>query len=996
MIVYERKKMKPTEFLSKIEEIYAVIETKENEQRAGYSKDGIYLQRISFEDIDLSDFFNNDLVPLFQPILDYYNFLFAREMHKKILKVYLAALCEMAKNGFIQGGILKTLDAYIGTPFIRSRHYDLLSQALASEKVRVWHDRGAHYYEETIIFEAGIPKKFHRSALKLFILYWKWMKGIDVAERREFLTCFVNDSSIYEVYIFDQTDYIKMKSLRDEMSGFREKTLKTCFRLEDVYCSIDEYQEVINSENIKSVCIKISERLGFKIQTVVRVSEIEKEFIDYAHRIGFGKFQKMLSNLSTDEKIILPTGKTTTKELYGMHNCYCGIHKIREVSFEVSYPIGLSISELSKLKRHMVIRQNQNYIYISEDSFEVEVDGRPEKIRQLIYGKEQLYIFIGKIPAAATAYIDGEQVQGDKETKISVEIRKKWDRDNSTNQLAIYIKEIKYSNSKSAMKHLSVSIDGVTYYTRHINQHGFSKLVDKWIPIPDDFGADHIDVDLLVNGENIETQRIELSKIMVFGFFSGIQVKNHIDLYQLYGDERLIVFAMRTIFNATVELEYLSRFQNYFVYLAKINLSNTSFAIEDLSLTIKNADRPYISVCSEYFYQNNMLCINEKNNIVLQVINILDNIDLYYLKVVHAGHATNIIIGKYGISQKIEIIGNANFDIDECGVWSVSLFREQLNLHEIQFVVLPKLMGTFVNEIYKEGGKVFADITTKTECFEREGEWVNSIRCEVGTALIKMIGNLVTSETVSTEVYNSKCGVSQQIDMIPNVWGIRILENNSELWEKYDGNSLSYDSLNTHGVFVCTTRKIALKIQNSENTLYRDLLPGFNKLGILRLIEVWRPVNVISLTDRNHEIENIRITCEPSINASKFSYEGEDLVGIFSYRGPIGVRISITAFAKHMKVLKVIETAKTSRFQLQLIIKSVKGISGEIVSFEARFDDQDSLVIAHHQVVFERTDHEIVLEKYINIMSLLEENSIYKEKESFENMSALSLIKGEQ
>src|SRR5665647_1208593 len=105
--------MEPNLYLDKIEKIYKIILERENEQREINSQKGYFQYVFAYEDIDLDDIFRTELIEIFPYILEYYNKGFAQKVSVKTYKVFLAVLCETAKNGFTQGGILKTIEEYI-------------------------------------------------------------------------------------------------------------------------------------------------------------------------------------------------------------------------------------------------------------------------------------------------------------------------------------------------------------------------------------------------------------------------------------------------------------------------------------------------------------------------------------------------------------------------------------------------------------------------------------------------------------------------------------------------------------------------------------------------------------------------------------------------------------------------------------------------------------------------------------------------------------------
>ena len=77
----------------------------------------------------------SELLPLLPLIIDHYKELPLKTKWKSY-KVFIGTLCEIVKNGLVNGGILKTIEARIGA-FDYNHYYGLLKQALDFENIEV-------------------------------------------------------------------------------------------------------------------------------------------------------------------------------------------------------------------------------------------------------------------------------------------------------------------------------------------------------------------------------------------------------------------------------------------------------------------------------------------------------------------------------------------------------------------------------------------------------------------------------------------------------------------------------------------------------------------------------------------------------------------------------------------------------------------------------------------------------------------------------------------
>lgn len=955
------------EYILNIDEAYTIIVTREEAQRKQNAEKGFFKSRVSFEDIDLDDIFYTKLVSLILPMQYYYK-LGTREFQFKVYKVYVATLCEMAKNGFTQGGINKTIDEYVGTSFDRNRHYDLLLKALQSQKIKIRYEYG-HHYEETIIYEAGIPKNLHTQALTLFEIYWKWLKGIDTSERHRFLREFLQDKPLSSIFILDPRDYTRIKNIREAMNTYKAKLYKTCIRLEDVISAIDSYPDQITFENIHQVCTKISEDLGRNIFTIIRTQDIQNFYLKYARRVSFTKFQTIINGLSDYECITLPDNRKLTKTVYNANNFVCGIHYIKGNEFEVSYPIGLTLDEILALDRNKLLWQDKRIIYISSCPFEVEIDGFNKRVRELYHGGEELYIYAGTIPAASTAYIDGIRVFSDQDILLSAYIRKYWNSEEHKNQLCIYIKEFKCSNIKYAHENIQVKC-GEHIISRFSNSNGFIGFHNKTIVLKDNC-PDRIDV--MVKGDVIFSKELFFEDLLLYGLQYGIPVYDKIDFTQWHGDNRIVIYSKEELYSlegVLVELQGIEL--TYFVYTGKVDFSLDSFKINNKTFRIENGTRPYLTLSSNYSVNNEVICYSDIEQVLFRVINVSSEASKNcLLRITHNGYYKDFPLVDIN-SNDISLYKIWGEGIELTGKWNLELFAEQKRVSQIYLAVLSKFRIKYDKQVHLESSKFPITILSDSKCFDVDGEFADQIELTITAGKIEHIGNFISAQEIDLEVYNAICGVYQSILIRPNIWALQIMDLKTHTWFQLSDKRIEFSDLSRYGFFVCSTKNFRVDITANNYTTTREIMPGYNKIGVKNLFDLWKTINKLTIRDAVGSKSTAIIYYEPQITTCTFEEKENELICSFSYSGPIEVPVKISAFTDRKRITYVERKTFYNSTQLKLYIVNPKIFIGQTLNFEVAFFDQDPKNVGNYIVKGCHHFRNYKVEDYLTVNTMLD------------------------
>jgi len=954
-------------FTEKIEHIYEIIVKEENIQRSYNASKGFFKIKVSFEDIDLEKHLDPDMVSLIIPMQEFYKDNRIRQIRDKIFKVYIATLCEMAKRGFV-GGINITIEEYTGCKFDLNRHYELLKSALNNELIKIRKEYG-HHYEETIIYEAGIPRKFHKYSLHFFEIYWKWLKGVNQELRHRFLNNFLHEIALDDVYILDRIDYNNLTEIRNGMNVFKTKLFKTCLRLECVFVGLDSYDGEILESNISDVCETISENLGFNILTIVRVNNIQKYFLKYARKVGFIRFQSILNGLKNDEPIIIPDGVNVYKCQYTQERFICGTHCIKSISYDVLYPIGLTLDEVLNLQHDTVLQQGNHYIYISYESFDVEIDGYNRPIREFIHKKQNRYLYVGTIPAASIAYIDGKCITNERTLSVSAYIKKYWNSTTHENQLCLYLNEIKFADKKKAMTQVDIEFAD-TKITRYTNRNGYMPIVkERSIPL---FESINPQICINVGDDQIYKQLYALEDLYIFSLQFGIHIKGEIDEANWLGDNRVVLFIKQEICKFDgIQLTLTNMYLDYYVYLGEIDFSSAKVMINEKEYFIRKSKNAYILLKPTYEIINDAVCYSLFENVDFQIKNIpFENFKDIILRVEHNGYYKTFNREKLH-NEEISLKQLWAESDKLTGVWELEMFYEQKQVHKVSFVVIPQISLVYDERVYKSGETVAITVKAYANCFEIEGESTNTATVIAGVAELMHIGNLVTSKELEAEIYLAECRIYRKISMRPFVWDLQILNTSSQEWVSNRKIQLDIEQLNDFGLFICATRGFSAKIVANSEQVSKNVNPGYNKIWVGSIINNWKVINKICVSDEYGCVTQAEITYPPKFDTIIFEPKGEDLIAIISYNGPLDIPLRLCAFCDIERISNEVHTVRYNRCQFQLIINNIGRYEGKSIVVEGNFFDQDAMVLGKYFVKTHIENKVITIGDYCSLNALL-------------------------
>ena len=941
-----------------IDKAYELIEARIDLQKKRYEEKNISVKRISFEDVSLDDILENVLLPLLPELIDKYSGLELNYRFKSY-RVYIGTLCEIVKNGLVNGGILKTMDARIGD-FDRNHHYALIKDALRFEGIEIIEKH--RKYEETIINEAGIPHGYHKKCLELFKLYWKWLHNYDVSERESFLRSYLNFETFDKVYIIDPADLQRLDELRQETQSFSEKVIKTCLKFERVFTAIDAYPEAISGENIEEVAEIISSNVGFDFFSVVRSSAVKQYILDYARKVSFTKFAHIKMNLPDSEAIILPNGKTRKNNEYLFPNILGGIHRIRGNAYEVSFPIALSVEDYYRIDLQTPLIYGNSIVYTSDEPIEAEIDGYERRYRTFCDPRLGiLYVFYERIAPGTSVYIDGNPIRTLDPFSVKTYICKYWDVREKHYKLALCINSLKYASSKDSMRRVSLTCNGVEIIHGQTNRNGFFRISDKLFPLEEVGLSGNLRFEFFVNSLVVQQWITEVSDFYIWGKKNGLRIYEEIDLSRWHGSSSVIVFSKEKVNNASFVLDFVYSEQGYYVYEGEFNKESDEIYILDKKITINKPNKSYIELISEYDINSEKICVDENVILAIKVHNLDENDNTQILQIEHDNEIKSYNLRNLSVSDLENVCALLPLrgkKYSYVGGWNIILFKNNQRISDLEVMVLPQISITSTKAYYEEGEEVIVDVCASADCFEQEGEYVNTKRMRIGNAKVVIDGNLVRPHPIEFDCFIDKCNVVLGLTFIPDVWGLRMRDQTSDTWLNSPLTSLTIEELEQYIVFVCSTKEMSISVSSGNDEMKRLIHPGYNKMNLKSMLCNYGSKTDITFTDSYGKVKTISVICPTKIIPEQLRYSLSEIVVPLKYYGPVNATLYIRAFSGREEILYLSKYVNQNFFRMSICIDRYR-IKDPTITIEAKVGVQD-----YQRVLKTIVDFELLKEDY--------------------------------
>lgn len=950
-----------------IEELYAIIIGRFKKVESYYLSKGYMNQEVSFEDVDLEDLLEARLVPLFVYVLRVYPY--PCTLKKQMSMIFVATLCEIAKRGLSQGGILKTLEEYIGFELDRNRYYRIIPEILREEKIEVVLKTGKKY-ENAIICEAGIPRNLHSVVMKFFSIYWKWFKHIEQPVRHRELKEFLLSGNFTDEYIIDQSDFRTLKQVFEiiDSNNLSLKAIKSCIKLEEVFLQLDEYEKIITKDNVNEVCEFISAKLGYNILTIVNEQNLKSEVIFYANKVSFNQFCSILNNVPSNEKVVIPTGKSVIKNQLSIDNLMCGYYKVRDVRYEVTYSIPLGVTDLLCLEKNKIHNVNGVTIYVSSYPFVVEIDEQKRKTtRELCYKDRRLYVFADKVGAAAIAYIDGIPIKPIDDTRMIVGIRKKWDYDNQCNVLGINVSDFALYNTEYKMQTVSLHVNNAEKKKR-INSHGYLQMQEQWFDIAGT--EESIIVQASVGDIVLKSKEVNLPETVMFGKFTGMRVDKYIDLKKWYGDGSVVYFARSEVLSLkSIELKRIANFGTYNVYEGVIDLSQDAFWINEQKYEIKHSISPYLKLECEYEYISEKYVVKNFDDISIQINKGLAKETQFILKAIHNDESDSISLNVDNVrTVKLSDIIKCREEVS--GKWELMLLSEQQAVDRLEFIIIPELKVVSEKSIVKKGETASFNVVADSNCFRLNDQMINTKHFSFeGSYLVGLTVN--NKNAIQESVYIDSCDIYYPIEFPLNVWEAYIEMKG----KKIERDSIEYNEITESKLVIETNIKTILQVKANKDNQIIHILHGRNLYDIKDFFSTFTKVNEMRISDYNDAETVFKIIYSPKAGLLD-GYERE--LGAISfnikYSGPIGVKMGIEIFEDYLRTKRIEISTDDNNSIYCIKIPNEKNVNRNL-SIEIDFNGRNKRNIGELHIEKMEPMQNIQLEKYKFVWDLIDAKS---------------------
>lgn len=921
-----------SELIENIEKLYNEIIIKEQLTKKEMIEDGILEvnERLTLEYLDFG-YIYDDLKRLLLPILQNSHRDLQSNIEKKLTKVYFVALCEMIKHDYNRG-MLITFKAVTRAEYIdTNRYYSLLRRVIANEGMQVSKINNKSQYEDAFILESGIPKKFSKDVLKMFQIYWRYFRAVELDERRRFIYKFIKGESIEKVYILDISDYNELTNLLERVKEFPEKVLYVFNKFEKIFMALDDYDDIYNlqQENISEIISFLNNSLGFKVENVLRSSDLEKVYLAYISELTINKFEKILRNLDKHDVIINPHGERLFVMEQNAKNLWCGIYRIKDIEYKVILDPTLSLSEMLNFECNKIHSLSDNYFfYSSKEYFDVEIDYKMVNPRYLYFMNQSRYVWIGKVPPASKVYIDDKEIKSLQNYSINYSIIKYYDRETKRNVLKVLLSRFKLNDKKYAYHKIDASLDNNTVITLgYANNRGMLYCENTYIDI--NKSQCQYKIRLYSDIEEISSNTLDLPDILMFDKWNGTEYRSGSSNIKHSGS--LVCFSkdsFSTVESAiVVEEQYM--FLDYNVTVFNISTNIERIEVCGIKWLFNKANKPYILLKQDNMLNQNVAYIPE--DVVFKVIN-AEKISNCYLQVENESlHFRYKLQPEHYLDEMNlhEVVQGQNITVFH-GKWFISLWDNQRKIDEFNFLIIPKIKVIQLDNIVLENTEVKVKIISESPCFsDLTGGFTDSIEYSMGIANMEINDGFITSSELKSTIFNDKYCINQEITIKPRVWGLRVKDYKKNDFQTDTNLALEQLSLPNKQFMVCSTGSFDALINGKSIKIYQ----GYNTIKWYEYFSSYAPTNIIRVSDGRNSSQFVLGLRSKLVLYDKYMQDSTYTIK-FSYTGPLNEKMVIRAYVDGILVKEKSLESFRNRYFIYYSIEDIERFANKTLAVE--------------------------------------------------------------
>lgn len=878
-------------------------------------------ERMSQEQFDYSIIYEQ-LKEILMPSIEYYSYLHNDNMRLEAEKVFFVAICEMIKQDYNRGMLITFRNVTGQTEININRYYDLLQRVSDSQDLTIEKTNGRRLFEKTYILETGIPKNLTKYVIRMFRIYWRYFREIDVNDRRSEIHQYLFGEELSQVYIVDPQDAQMFEDYRNCLKDFPEKAIRVFDKLDNIFSALDDCTELISNEEHEELFDAINDKVGFDISTVLRDSDLMIIYYSYLQQIPVNKFLKILNNLPKNELVILPEGNTKKVENINDRNVCCGVFKIRGNRYYVVVDPVISLDDIISMNCNQIIQLAKDYYcYISRNEFEVEYDGRKIQPRRMYYKGQERNIWFGRLAPANVAYVDGHKIVSSELYKRSLLVNKYFDYDKRESRLQIKINSIKVNYSDYKFKKLTFSInDSIEELIAVGDSQG--KFYREGISIPVNEKKNY-DIKYFVNGNSIFSECIELKDNYLFDKWNGTEY--YTDSKNSTHSGSFIYFSSATLDQEQLvyDTEVFYQASGYYVYEFNVKSSQSEIQIGQYTYVFERAGKPSIYICSE---DGGHQYYDEPDSINFRVVN-LDE-DSQYSIYIENEYGRK----KYSCGQREYNLWELHNDNEliPSGYWNISIWEKQRKLDDVSFILIPKLRVE-QQGICMEGKDVYINISSDEECFTSSvGGYCDSILANIGQAELLSENDNIKAANIEYYVYLDKYEICKSIVFNPFVWSFRVKDMNSEKWEVKQQVAVNTAKPNETQIAILSNAELSLFVNGKE----KNIKSGVNEIGILNTIGLFKKRNEIVVTDGINSWKEI-VTCNTYYKFKGISCTDETVITI-QYNGPISENLIIRYFINDVLEKNIYKETFKNNFLIHVLLGSINKLEGKRVTVDIK------------------------------------------------------------
>lgn len=880
---------------------------------------------ISQEHFDFS-FLYEDLKQILYPMLEFYHEVIKSEKVEKAKKVYFIALCEMIKKDYTTG-MIKTFRAVTDKSYIdTNRYYRLLESVTESQGISVKKKDNIRLFERTYIEETGIPQNLTRTVIKFFKSYWRYFRHIDVKTRIAIISDYIEGKDFPEEFIFYAGDERILSNAQKELMDFPEKSIRTIKKLDEIFVALDEYDELCDPEIKSNFVEEISNKVGFNILNVLRNSDLEDVYSKYLQSIPIYKFTKMIvPNLPKNEMVTTPEGTTIQAADLRESNICCGIYKIRGISYEVVISPIISLAEMLEIPRNTVRQLAKDYyIYVSNDYFDIDANGRTIEPRRLIFNNKERYVWLDKIPLASSVYVDGHTINSSERLSLSGKISKKYVYESEKSELHYVLHCFKALLPEYRYKKLNyITSSGEKGLLCIGNDKGVFYIEDKCFSINN---PSVFELKLLIDDEVIHTELIELKSRYLFDKWTGTEYYSNRKNDKHSG--ALILFDISK--EAPLDMQHISNeyvWNNYVVTEFLYSEKEETLDIYEDHYVFTKGNKPYFIVRGNLDYDYRTESLDSLN---FKFYN-LNSSYKYWFVAENNKQRERIYV------EDATLLLNRCFNeayLKKSGKWFFSLWENQHKIDEVSVFLEPQLYAEQIDDCTMENHPVKVKVTASENCFASQiGDFVDYTELTIGDAKLNLADSYITAPELENYIYLDSLGIMKKIQLTPNVWGIRVKDSVEPEWHQSKSFNVDLENINKTVCSICSNSNVTIHVNEKKY----NVKPGFNNIKLQDFLYLKRRTVELFITD-DRQATRITVGCSPKFFLYDTNVE-KNLIIVVKYVGPIDEGMLFRIYLDNEPYMQIHRTATKNSFLVHLLLGSVETFNNRRVTVEAKLDN---------------------------------------------------------